>query len=109
MTYGDSGGEEPPLAGSEGDLPARAIAEEKGQVGTLFGDLLGLFASFLVGLYEVSCRSFSPLKIYVLVSLTTPVLWFSGLVQTLYRSSGKSRSCTHGDEASELFSVVARW
>lgn len=60
MTYGDSGGEdEPPLAGSEGDLPARAASDaEKGQVGTLFGDLLGLFASFLVGLYEVS--SFSP-------------------------------------------------
>lgn len=54
MTYGDSGGEEPPLAGSEGDLPARAVAEDKGQVGSLFGDLLGLFASFLVGLYEVS-------------------------------------------------------
>ncbi|KAK9900029.1 hypothetical protein P389DRAFT_165159 [Cystobasidium minutum MCA 4210] len=53
MTYGDSGGEEPPLAGSEGDLPARAVAEDKGQVGSLFGDLLGLFASFLVGLYEV--------------------------------------------------------
>lgn len=64
MTYGDSGGEEPPLAGSEGDLPARAIAEEKGQVGTLFGDLLGLFASFLVGLYEVSCRYFPLLKVH---------------------------------------------
>jgi drug/metabolite transporter (DMT)-like permease len=60
MTYGDSGSEDtPPLAGSEGDLPVRAIAEEKGQVGTLFGDLLGLFASFLVGLYEVRNHSTS--------------------------------------------------
>lgn len=58
MTYGDSGSEDtPPILGSDGDLPARAIAEDKGQVGTLFGDLLGLFASFLVGLYEVSSRS----------------------------------------------------
>lgn len=75
MTYGDSGGEEPPLAGSEGDLPARAIAEEKGQVGTLFGDLLGLFASFLVGLYEVSCL-FLPSSEVLRTCITDPSVSF---------------------------------
>lgn len=55
MTYGDSGSEnEPLLAGSEGDLPGGTVAEDRGQVGTLFGDLLALFASFLVAFYEVS-------------------------------------------------------
>jgi drug/metabolite transporter (DMT)-like permease len=59
MTYGDSGSgsvveDAPPALDS--DLPARALAEDKGQTGSLFGDLLGLLAGVLVGLYEVSSR-----------------------------------------------------